>query len=203
MWWALAILITACLGSAARSEAQPTNAAVYQSLASSCLDSVAAPLTKFTVRAPERMSFVRTSLVQEWLADGKVIFIDDPTTLDTSDESVPVSDTTLAIDIEAAGVEYARGDKKRLKRTVVLSIRYLVRSPSGRVISDAGCDLRYDDEVDRDGAALLALPGHPETEAEIPESNWIRRFGEPLIITAAATVAVFLFFSLRSDQSSQ
>lgn len=170
--------------------AQTTNLELYQDMALDCLGDAATGIDTVALQASERMPYVRSALVKKWQDEGLVVFQAD------SAAQYPL----LAYEIEQAEVAYARRGRQ-IARRVALGLRYSLTTSSGRIMLDDRCAEERSDLIDRDALEVVESDAYPETRAEAPHGGWFRRYLEPVVITAATAVAVYLFFSLRSTQA--
>ena len=192
----LLLLSTLLLGASLPVRAQappPTTAEVYAHLAARCL--VAVPDTAAALRLvlPEAMPYLAPPLIEAWQNQDRVIFQGDSARMG----SVP----TLDVRVNEARIRYARAGRGRVARTATLELQYAFAGPDGAVIRAAACSETLTDEVPRGALPALELAAYPETQAPPPPPGWPRRYLEPAVLTAATAVAVFLFFSLRSDRA--
>ena len=184
---AAAVLISA----AVPSFAQPSNLELYQDMAIECLGGLTGSADSLAVISPERMPYLRSSLVNEWQKAGRVVYLADTT-------AVRFNLPRLSYQVERAAVEYAsRG--KQVERNVRLDLRYTMTGRDGLVIADDRCSGNRSDIIARTDIAGLQDPSYPETQAEPPPAGWIRRYLEPAVLTTATAIAVYLFFTLRSN----
>lgn len=182
---AAALFLTICAVSTAA--AQSTNLSLYQEMAVECLSELPADVDSLILEAPQNMPYVRSALVALWQADGRDVFFPD----------APISTARLAYDVEEAAVTYVRrGD--RFEREVRLTLRYTVTTESGRVLADDRCSRSRQDLIARAEVDAVQSPVYAETQGQLPRGGWFRRVLEPAVLTAAAAVAVYLFFALRS-----
>jgi hypothetical protein len=106
----------------------------------------------------------------------------------------------LVYDIQQASVSYRAQGRRRLTRTVSLTLQYMLQNENGRLITEDRCTTFFEDAILR--ADKEAVDSHlfPETQSTLPESGLTRRFVEPVILASAVTVMAYLFFSIRSRQ---
>ena len=181
---ALLVLLTA------PASAQSTNLALYQDLAVDCLGALPGDLDSFSLEGPERMPYVRSALISRWQDDGRSVF--------AADSSGDVAH--LVYHIDDARVRYARQDGD-VARRVALALRYTLTAPDGRILEDDRCAEEFSDVIPRGALAAVQNEAYAETQADAPEAGWFRRYLEPVVITAATAVAVYLFFTLRSNEA--
>ncbi len=184
-----------CLAGVVPAWGQPTNLEAYQTLAVECLAAAPDTARAFRLAVPARMPFLRTALVARWQEEGHMVFLADSSFEATG--ALP----RLAYEVEEATVAYERAGRKQLRRTVTLALRHTFTGPGGEILREDRCRDVYEDTVARRAAAGLADEAFPETQAPLPEAGWLRRYLEPVVLTAATAVAVYLFFTLRSDTS--
>ncbi len=176
-------------------QAQQTNLSAFQDMALQCLASAPDTVRSFRLDAPAQMPYLRTSLVERWRADSRVIFLADSSLM--QQPLLPL----LTYEIEEAQVVYTREKRKRLRRTVALEVRYALTSAEGQIWDEQHCRRVFTDTIRSADVAGLESESFPETRAALPEAGWIRRYLEPAVLTAAAGIGIYLFFSLRSSQS--
>ncbi len=191
-WW----LLPLCLLGPASLAAQPTNAALYGHLATRCLSTAPDTVGAFVLHAPADLPFLATDLAAGWHAAGYTVFLGDSAV-------VPPGLPRLTYHIDEAHVAYERLRRRQVQRTVTLALRYTLTAADGHLLAAAPCR-----EAATDTLAVAALdavesPAFPETRGERPPPRWPRRVVEPVVLTAATAVAVFLFFSLRSDRADE
>lgn len=185
--------VAACVASlliATTVAGQSTNLALYQEMAVECLGDVPASIDTLALQPPDRMPYIRSALVTHWQDDGRTIYLPD------SAGTHPL----LSFDVEEADVTYARRSR-RIGRSVVLALRYSLTSPTGRILADDRCREETSDMISRTALQVVQVDAYPETQADPPEGGWFRRYLEPVVITAATAVAVYLFFTLRSTEA--
>lgn len=169
---------------------QSTNLALYQDLAIECLAAVPGEVDSLSLESPTRMPFLRSALIARWQEDGRSIF--------EADSSRDVAH--LVYHIDDARVVYGRADGD-VARHVVLGMRYTLTAPDGRILADDRCAKDFSDVIPRGALAAVENEAYAETQADPPEAGWFRRYLEPVVITAATAVAVYLFFTLRSNEA--
>lgn len=116
------------------------------------------------------------------------------------------ADSVLTVTVDDARVEYGTpfsgsffGDRL-VVRTVTLTIGV-------RLHSTASAALLYDRRFTRSAADTVRLSDLGHLDAAVPESwtvqgprhSFFDSYLEPLVVTAAAAVAVYLFFTIRSS----
>lgn len=175
---------------AAPAAAQPTNAEAYAALARDCMTALPDSVDAFTLDAPAAMPYLRTALVGPWRAEGRRVFVAD---------SAAAARPRLAVRVERAAVDYERAGRRRVARTVTLALRVTLTGPDGDLWQERACPGVYQDVVPRAALARLEDPAFAETQGPVPEGGRLRRWVEPAVLTAAAAVTVYLFFTVRSD----
>lgn len=175
----------------------PSNIDVYQQIAVGCVAEAPAAVAAFRLDMPAQMPYLRSALAARWQEMQKQVYLAD-STYTTAPPSLP----TLEIQIEQAGIDYQRGGRKSVNRAVTLGLRYTLIGGDGQLLQEGHCADTVRDTVPRDQLDALATPAYPETQAEAPPAGWFRRYAQPAVLTAATAVTVYLFFSLRSDSSS-
>lgn len=169
---------------------QSTNLSLYQDLAVACLGELPPEVDSLVVESPDRMPFLRSALVARWQEEGRAVFLPDSA----------LAAAHLSYSIEQAEVSYEKR-RRQLAREVRLSLRYTLTNGMGRVLVDDRCIDSRSDLIARGALAGVQNAAYPETQGELPEAGWIRRVVEPVVLTAATAVVVYLFFTLRSSDS--
>ena len=118
-----------------------------------------------------------------------------------SDDS-PITDAVVTFEIQEATVEYERASRSSISRTIKVQLSGLLLRDGTVVSSVTDCPDTFHDEVNRDNIDAIEHAGIPETMGDIPKSGFLRRFGQPIVVGAASAVAVYLFFSVRSDEAA-
>lgn len=182
------------LGTPRPASAQPqTNQDVFAMLVQDCLADVPDTVDAFRLAPPHAMPYLATALARRWQSDGYTVYLADS----TSARPMP----QLRYVIDESAVTYERAERRRVRRTVDLALRYTFTAPDGRLLRTDPCRNAFTDLLDRDALDAVESPAFPETQGERPPPRWPRRYLEPVVLTAATAVAVFLFFSLRSDRA--
>ena len=171
-----------------------TNMALYQDQAVSCLLSVPDTSSAFVLASPSVMPYLETALVSGWTEHDKAVFRVDS----TRQRLLP----QLGYDVESAEVVYARARRKRLERTVSLTLQYSWISINGQILKSDRCSRTHEDTILRNQLASFENSSYPETVGVPPPSRWTRRYLEPAVLGAATVLTVFLFFNLRSSRAS-
>jgi hypothetical protein len=184
---ATSVLLSLLLSSV--SAGQATNLELFQEMAVECLGGVPIGADTLLLEAPETMPYLRSALTNLWKEDERTIFLADSS-------AVPLP--LLAYRIENSDVEYARRGKQ-IERRLKLDIRFTYTDRNGRLMSDDRCSAVRTGPVAMSDMAQIQDAAYPETQAEMPEAGWFRRYLEPVVLTAATAVAVYLFFTLRSN----
>jgi hypothetical protein len=172
--------------------AQETNIERYQAIAVECVAALPDTPESFRLDAADRMPYLRPSLVQFWQSRGHTVYLNDSTTVSTPE--LPL----LAYRIEEAGVEYNRRGRSRLQRVVTLALQVSLRGVDNRLLYENRCRDRLSDVIPRGAIRQVETSVYPETQAPPPEAGWVRRYLEPVVLTAATAVGIYLFFSIRS-----
>ena len=171
--------------------------ALFQKMAIECLGPVPSSQKQFRIQAPESgILFVQSSLIEHWKSQEYTVFLMDPVPSDSS-SSLP----TLAYSIEKSQVVYERLPKKQVKREVLFTSHYTFTEPDGRVQADAVCSKSESDTLHRDALTDVESADFPVTTAPHPPKGWIQRYLEPVVLTTATALGVYLFFTLRSDSN--
>jgi len=170
------------------------NMALYQDQARTCLLPIPDTTAAFMLSSPGVMPFLETALTTGWSEEGKTVF--------DADADPPTSLPLLGYHIEDARVTYARARRKRLARTVSLTLHYSWTSRTGQILRSDRCAQSKEDIIFRRQVTALETPNYPETIGTIPPSRWTRRYLEPAALGAATVLTVFLFFNRRSSRAS-
>lgn len=178
-------------------QAQPTNMQVYQDLAVRCLAAAPDTAQVFRIEAPVDRPYLREALSELWQQEGRTLYLADS----SSQVTAPVP-PRLSLTVEDSRVHYAHARRKKLTRTVTLAVRYALTGPDGQLLQEAGCSDTFTDTIRRSEREKLESLAYPETQGNDPGGGWVRRFLEPAVLATATVVAVYLFFSLRSDSGS-
>jgi hypothetical protein len=186
-------ITSACLAAAAfPAVAQPANETIFQDLAAACLSAAPDTARAFRLSSPERMPYLRARLVDGWQREGRAIYV-----VDTVSASRPLP--RLSYEIEEAGVTYDRAGRGSFRRTVTLAVRHTLEGPDGRLLQDRGCRDAFSDLVRSRDLDRIENSAFHETMGQRPEAGWMRRIVEPVVLTAATAIGVYLFFTLRSQ----
>ena len=169
-----------------------SNLALLQHLAEHCLGDIPAEADTVLIEGPESMPYLASAVASTLQDQGKAVYV-------SADE--PLKLPTLSWVVESAGVQYARADTRSIQRTVRLELQYLFADSDGRVLQSGPCSNSFTDTVPRAELAALETAAFPETQAEPPSGNWMRRYLEPVVLAVATGLAAFLFFNLRSDRA--
>ena len=188
------LLSSLILGLAGICRAQQTNLALFQEVAVACLAAAPDTARAFRLDAPAQMPYLRTALVARWQTEARTVFL--------SDSATTVSLPRLGYAIEEVKVDYRRARGKRIDRAVTLALRYTLTAPDGRLLREERCRDTRADTIHRNDLAQVESTPFPETQASPPEAGWRRRYLEPVVITGATAIGVFLFFSLRSNRTN-
>lgn len=164
---------------------------VLSRLATSCLPDTGS-LTAMTLQAPSRLPFLGSALVSALTAEGITVL--------AVDEAQEPPAARLNVDLERAGVTYARDGSGWLTRTVSLALAVRLTGDGREILHDDLCTPAATDRVRRGAIPQLEESAYPETRATVPLSLW-RRAVQPAMITLATAAGTVLFFSLRSRRS--
>lgn len=187
----VAACVLCCLFLTAGATAQTTNLSIFQDMAVECLGAVPVAVDTLELDAPDSMPYVRSALVTHWQNEGRAVFVAD------SSSGYP----RLSYEVEKSDVAFSRRGR-RVQRRVSLALSYTLAEPNGLVLVDDRCTDEYVDIIRRQAVPAVQSDAHPETQSEPPQSGWFRRYLEPVVITTATAVAVYLFFALRSADGS-
>lgn len=187
-----AVALLLLLASVAPAAGQTTNLELFQELAVECLGELPAGVDSLVITSPDRMPFVRSALVSHWQEDGRAVFL--------SDSVLAVPNLTYSID--EASVRYDRRGR-RLARRIHLDLRYTLLNGMGRVLADDRCSGFREDVIARSSVDRVQHEAYPETVGALPQGGWFRRIVEPVVLTAAGAVVVYLFFTIRSGGNGE
>jgi hypothetical protein len=175
------------VAASAPAAAQSTTLSLYQDMALECLGELPPQLERIVLEAPDEMPYVRAALVEAWQEDGRQVYL----------PGASIEEGRLSYDIEEAYVRYARNGR-RLAREVRLTLHYTIANEEGRLLADRRCAGIREDVIARSQVDTVESAVHPETQAALPRGGWFRRVLEPAVLTSAAVVTIYLFFTLRS-----
>lgn len=177
------------------SEDLHTNAEVYQHLALECLATLPTALEAVILDAPSSMPFIQSALVVQWQQTNKTVYLAD------SSQAIPSSIPNLRFTIPSARVSYARLSRRSMQRTVQLTTHKTLTDAAGVVLQDATCERQHIDSLRVAELKRIESDAYPETRGTPPKAGWPRRLLEPLVLTTATAISVYLFFNLRSNSS--
>ena len=173
-----------------------TNTEVYQLLAVDCFGELPADISGLKLTAPLRMQFIRSALVSRWTEPGRRVYL-----ADSAYSGMPDDLPHFSYNIEKAAVTYGRIKKKRITRTVDLELLATFNTSAGEILIDETCKRKHADTLSVADLNDVETSSYPETQAPHPRPGWVRRALEPVVLTAATVVGVYLFFTLRSESS--
>ena len=176
--------------------AQKTNLEVLQELALECLDEVPDSSRQFIVSTSNAPGFIRSELVNYWQNEGYTLFLID-SALTTDSPPAP----SLSYSIENSSISYERLKKKRVSRSIEQTVHYTFTDPEGILLTESDCTRNFADTVSRSDLDKLESEAYPQTRAPYPSGSWTKKILEPAVLTAATTLGVYLFFTLRSDSN--
>lgn len=192
-------LLFVLLGSlASPAIAQPANTTVFQDLALQCVAFVEDSSGDLIIDTPAaRMPYVRSAIVQALDASGRQVYL-----ADSSYTTQPDNLLTLRYQVDGTSIDYKRLRKKRAQRSVTLTASATLIDTQGALVVDKSCS-----ELAVDTVAIATLKGlensvYRETQGPTVQSGVVRRFLQPVMLTAATSLSVYLFFALRSDSNS-
>lgn len=185
---ALTVVVVVCGLIPPHVAAQTSNVSLLQDVAIGCLGALPESVQDVRLDAPDEMPYLRSALVDAWQENGHAVYVD-------GDLSAAAR---VHYAVEEAAVRYERAGNG-IARDIRLSLRFTITASDGRVLIDDRCTGRRTDVIPRDRIDLVEDAAYPETQGEPPEGGWFRRILEPAVVTTATAIAVFLFFSLRSE----
>ncbi|MFK7845036.1 MAG: hypothetical protein AB8G77_07040 [Rhodothermales bacterium] len=178
--------------------AQPTNMEAFQALALECMAFISEADGDLLIDAPAKMPYVRSTIINHLQQHGKAVYLADSTYTDQ-----PGNLATLQYKIApGTNVLYERIKRKKAKRTVSFSAATSLISAQGQVLHDEVCTKQVVDSVSISGLDKLESNAYAETKAPPPKASFGKRVLQPLMLTAATTLTVYLFFTLRSESSN-
>jgi hypothetical protein len=173
----------------------PTNLETYQRLAIECLSPMPDSVRAFALDAPASMPYIRSALIGRWTEAGLTVYQAD--TARTTLPDLP----RLQYTIPSAEVSYARLRRRSMQRTIRFAVHKTLTDSQGAILHDDSCQRQSVDSLRIADLERIESTSYPETRAARPEPGWARRIFEPLVLTAATVVSVYLFFTLRSDNA--
>lgn len=174
--------------------AQPTNLEIFQDLAIACIEPVPGETRLFQLDATDSMPYLRSALVSQWNDTDYRVYLVDTLRAD------PLP--TLSYHVDEARVSYERLRRKRVARTVALTMQYSFVDADGILLQDNLCAKDEADTLAVSDLDRVESDAYPETTAPLPARRWLRGYLEPIILTAASAISVYLFFTLRSDSDN-
>lgn len=166
---------------------QSTTLSLYQEMALECIGEVPPQLDRLILEAPDEMPYLRSALVQAWQEDEREVYL----------PGAGVEEGRITYEVEEAFVRYERAGR-RLAREIRLTLQFRIADAEGRLLADRRCARRRDDVIARSQVDAVESAAYPETRASLPRGGWFRRVLEPAVLTSAAVVTIYLFFTLRS-----
>lgn len=159
-----------------------------------CLQDAPGSVRTFALAPPDTMPYLRAAVISAW----------QERDLDVSMASTARDElTTLRYDVDDLTITYRRVGRGKLRRDISLSLQYTVATPDGRIIHDAVCRETAVDTIRTRDRPLVEDVAYAETLGPEPPGGLARRIIEPAVLIGAVSIGVFLFFSLRSDRSSE
>jgi hypothetical protein len=186
------ITLPATSGSAV---AQETHTEVLQRMAVGCVGSVPARLDSFVVEPGEKAPYIRSSVSNYWIEQGKTIFANDT---DSPPDGLPV----MAYTVDRAEISFGKSRSGLIPRRVVLGVRYILKGPQAQILADSRCDDTRSDTLTTEMARLFKDDRYAETNVLPSTTRWYRKVLEPAIVIGVAAVGTYLFFNLRSERAS-
>ena len=192
------ILIVCLLVQPARlSVAQQTNMELFQQMAIECLGPIPATHRSFKLSSSDTSTpFIKSSLIQHWQDKDYTVYVADSSFADATD-SLPV----FTYSIGKSEVTYERLRKKQVKRAVHLTSHYTLTLEDGQIVGDDVCSKTMSDSISRESLQTVEDVAFAVTRAPHPAQGWFQRYLEPVVLTTATVLGVYLFFTLRSDSN--
>ncbi len=179
-------------------KAQPANTAVFQDLALQCIAFVHDGADDLIIDTPAaRMPYVRSAIVETLTASDRRVYL-----ADSAYTTQPENLHTLAYEIAGTTVDYKRLKKKRAQRSITLNASASLSDANGGLLADKSCTEMAVDTVAIAQLKSLENSAYRETQGPTVHSGFVRRFLQPIMLTAATSLSVYLFFALRSDSDS-
>ncbi len=176
--------------------AQASNMETYEALATACVGFMEDIEGDLVLDAPAHMPYVRSAIISALQAQGHTVFSAD------SSAGRPGNLATLRYTIDEARVGYSRLKKKQARREVHLTTTNTLIAADSRLLEHEVCQQQSADTVAIGDIASLESSAYAETRATPPETGFARRYLQPVLLTGATVLTVYLFFTLRSENSS-
>ncbi len=171
--------------------------ATYEAMATACMEFLEDVAGDLVLDAPAHMPYVRGAIVSTLQSQGREVF-----SADSSIAGRPASLATLRYSIDEAKIEYSRLKKKQALRKIYLTTTNTLTAAGGHLITDKVCQQQVADTVAIKSIASLESSAFSETRASHPEASFARRYLQPATLAGATVLTVYLFFTLRSESSS-
>lgn len=173
--------------------AQDANASVLESLTVACLREIPDTVRAFRLEAPDTLPYARAALNAVWRADGRQV-----AATAAADRALP----TFRYHFDDVAISYRRAGRRQYERVVSIALDYALLGHDGTLLDDGVCRRETRDIIASSSVSDLEDGIYPETIGARPEAGRLRRYLEPVILTGAIAVGVYLFFSLRSSGGS-
>lgn len=191
-----ALLLLLLIPFASKAVGQASNMDTYEALAVACMEFMGEVEGDLILDAPAQMPYVRSAITAALQSQGREVF-----SADSSYAGKPQNLATLRYSIDEASVAYSRLRKKRARREIRLATTNTVTDAEGRLIKDEVCQQQAADTVAIGNIPSLESSSYSETRATPPEAGFARRYLQPVTLAGATVLTVYLFFTLRSENS--
>ena len=191
------LLLFFLMATSSTTGAQPTNMETFQALAVECMGFISDVKEGLIIDTPGQMPYVRSAIVTRLNQRGRQVFL-----ADSVYTNQPANLSTLSYKIDAASVVYERLRKKKARRTVHFSATTMLVSAQGALINDEVCNEHFTDTLSVAALPSLESGSFSETQAPPLKAGFFRRIFQPVMLTTATALTVYLFFTLRSESSN-
>ncbi len=171
--------------------AQPTNRDVIVSLVGNCVSNTIASDSSVAYSYSGSTGFIESGVVAAWLSEGKSVRVHDNA---SKEKHLEFQTTNIA-------VQYRRSSRSTVDREVSVSTIGTVRDADGTIIESIDCPDSFRDTVDRHQLDSIEDSEIPLTQGTRPSRGFVRKYLQPVVVAAASAVTVYLFFSIRSNDS--
>lgn len=189
------IVIFVVLSLPVAASGQDSNLSIMTTLTDECLSPALPPSGKLGYQHRGLVAEVEFDLVDRWMSR-------DLTPIRTDSAAAVADFPILSFQISDARVTYEKQKKGFVRRTVNVSISAILYQNDEVRQSIVSCPGVYSDEIARSSISDVEDPSVPETVSAAPQSGFLKRYVQPVIVGAASAVAVYLFFSVRSDEAA-
>ncbi len=181
--------------------AQESNLEILQRLTVECVQPTVVDVASVSLRTDAAHGALDPAVISALRADNKRVAVANLSQARDSSE-LPVTDATLSYFVDRSSIRYARSGRRHVNRIIEMDLGYVLVSQGGEVMSDGTCSKSHEDRIGRNRIESVENDAIPMTKGQRPRRSWIRRYAEPIVVGAATGVAVYLFFSVRSDSNN-